>query len=145
MTTDLPCHAPANNTLAPTEVETKPGILIVDDDSILLRMLGTVFTRKGFTVWTAAGGRSAIDLYRQHQSAVTLVLLDVYMPEMDGVQTLHELRRINPDIRACFMSGFTGKYVPEQLLSAGGLRFIQKPFAVLPLAEQMWELASRAA
>jgi CheY-like chemotaxis protein len=145
MTSHHLCRAPLSNTLGARKPENRPGILIVDDDGMLLRLLNAVLDRQGFAVWTATTGTKAIDLYREHQGAIGIVLLDVCMPEMDGPQTFRELRRINPDVRACFMSGFAGRYVPEELLSAGGLRFIEKPFEILPLAEQMWELASRAA
>jgi two-component system cell cycle sensor histidine kinase/response regulator CckA len=145
MTPDPTRRVAVENAITSTEPGARPGILVVDDDVPLLRMLDAVFVRQGFTVWTAADGRSAVDLYRRHQQSVTLVLLDVCMPGMDGLQTLHELRCINPGVRACFMSGFSGKYVPEELHSAGGLRFVQKPFDVLPLAEQMWQLASGTA
>jgi CheY-like chemotaxis protein len=145
MTMDPTCRVAVNAPQNSPEPQTQPGILVVDDDRILLRLLSSVFARQGFAVWTAADGATAIDLYRRHQQAISVVLLDVCMPEMDGLQTLRELRRINPSVRACFMSGFTGKYVPEELRSAGGLFLVEKPFEVLPLAEQMWQLASGAA
>jgi CheY-like chemotaxis protein len=144
MTLESTCQLPVKSNLA-AEREIRPGILVVDDDVMLLRLLDAVFSRQGFAVWTATAGARAIDVYRQNQQAISLVLLDVCMPAMDGPQTLRELRRINPDVRACFMSGFTARYVPEELMSVGGLRFIEKPFEPLPLAEQMWQLASGAA
>jgi DNA-binding NtrC family response regulator len=141
MTSESACPEPMTNRFASPETECKPGILIVDDDSMLLRLLQTVFVRQGFAVWTAVDGRTATDLYRQNQSAIAVVLLDVNMPEMDGVQTLQSLQGVNPGVRAVFMSGYTGKYLSDDLLSAGGMRFVEKPFDIVPLAEQMWQLA----
>jgi CheY-like chemotaxis protein len=65
----------------------KPGILVVDDESAIRKVLGIVLSRHGFSVWTAAGGGEAVALFRQHQGSIGLVLLDVRMPGMDGPQT----------------------------------------------------------
>ena len=70
-----------------------------------------------------------------------MALLDVCMPGLDGPRTLAELHGVNPALRVCFMSGFTGKYTTEELLALGATRFFEKPFSIQPLAEQMWQLA----
>jgi DNA-binding NtrC family response regulator len=124
-----------------TAVADSPGILVVDDDALLLPLLETVFRRQGFTVWTAGTGAAALETYRQHGERIAIVLLDVCMPGMDGPQTLAELRRLSPGLRACFMSGFSGKYAIDELLGLGALCFFDKPFQVHDLAEQMWTLA----
>ncbi len=140
--TDPTCATVLTNTAPLLQTESRPGILVVDDDTVLLRLLSIVFTRQGFVVWTASDGRTALDLYRQHRNAVSVVLLDVCMPGLDGPQTLAELRRIDPSVRACFMSGFAGKYTQNDLLSGAARSCIEKPFDVLPLAEQLWQLAT---
>src|SRR5262249_13388533 len=81
----------------------QPGILVVDDEDSVRRLLQIVLERQGFSVWSAADGRTAIRLYRQYRTTISLVLLDVRMPELDGPQTLAELREFNPAIRCCFM------------------------------------------
>src|SRR5262245_42154394 len=112
---------------APTPPEPKgddrPGILVVDDDAMLRTLLVAVLARKGFRIWAAGEGHAAIDLFRRLQGQVSLVLLDVCMPGLDGPRTLAELRRLEPGLRACFMSGHTGNYAPEELLGQGALRF----------------------
>jgi DNA-binding NtrC family response regulator len=118
-----------------------PGILVIDDDQMLLGLLQTVFSRRGFQVWTSASGHAALDVYRQNQESISVVLLDVCMPGMDGPQTLGELRRINPAVRCCFMSGHLGRYSPEELQFQGALQLFDKPFHIQPLAEQLWQLA----
>jgi CheY-like chemotaxis protein len=104
------------------------GVLVVDDDSLLLNLLHTVLKRAGFSVWVAPSGAAAIELYRRHQSAIGVVLLDVRMPELDGPQTLAELSRLNPRVLCCFMSGYTGQYTREDLLALGAVHLLQKPF-----------------
>jgi CheY-like chemotaxis protein len=124
-----------------TDSAVRPGILVVDDDALLLQLLETVLTRRGFRVWTAPAGPDAVELLRQHQAEVALALLDVCMPGLDGPHTLAELRRVDPGVRACFMSGYTGHYAPEELLGLGVLRFFDKPFVIHDLAEELWRLA----
>ena len=141
MTANPASTAPMNHSISTTENAERPGILVVDDDQTVLGLLQIVFAGRGFQVWTASTGRSAVELYRQHQEAVSVVLLDVRMPDLDGPQTLAELRRINPGVRASFMSGFTGKYSSEELLALGAECCFEKPFEIHPLCEQLWQLA----
>lgn len=119
----------------------RPGILIVDDDPLLLNMLQAVLARQGFRVWSCGSGEEALRTYRKYQAELAVVLLDVCMPGLDGPTTLAELRRLNPGVRACFMSGHTGAYSVEDLLGLGALRFYDKPFQIQPLAEGLWKLA----
>ena len=60
------------------------GILVVDDEAGVLRVLDLVLRQQGFAVWPAAGGVEAVELYRRHREAIDVVLLDVCMPGLDG-------------------------------------------------------------
>jgi len=112
----------------------KPGVLVVDDEHMVRIMVQLALERNGFDVWLARNGRDAIDLYRRHTEAIAVVLLDVRMPGLDGVQTLEVLRELNPELLACFMSGETGAYEPEELLRRGAAYVIAKPFRLDDLA-----------
>jgi DNA-binding NtrC family response regulator len=117
-----------------------PGLLLVDDESMLLQLLEIIFSREGYRVFTCTSGQSAIDLFRREHQHIDLVLLDVCMPEIDGPQTLQELQRIQPSVRACFMSGFTGVYGTEALLGMGALRLFDKPFQIETLIQDISQL-----
>lgn len=125
----------------PALSHTSPGILVIDDDAFILNLLGTVLDQQGFRVWTSSSGRASIDLYRQYQQEIAVVLLDVCMPGLDGPRTVRELRQLNPALRFCFMSGYSDKYSVEDLLTLGALRYFEKPFQIRPLAEELWQLA----
>jgi DNA-binding NtrC family response regulator len=120
--TDFPSQASSSRSSLPR------GVLVVDDDSTLLQLLQTVLQSEGFTPFLARGGAEAVALYEQHRDEIGMVLLDVRMPGMDGPQTLVELRRINPDVACCFMSGFSGGYSENELRQLGGLHMFEKPF-----------------
>ena len=112
----------------------KPGVLVVDDEHMVRIMVQLGLERNGFDVWLARNGREAIDLYRRHTEEIAVVLLDVRMPGLDGLQTLEVLRELNPEVLACFMSGDTGAYEPEELLQRGAAYVIAKPFRLDDLA-----------
>ena len=118
-----------------------PGILVVDDDPTLLTLLETVFRRRGFRVWCANSGEAAVELYGRQQADIGVVLLDVCMPFLDGPDTLTRLRQVNAGVRACFMSGFTGRYSLDDLFAMGAVRFFEKPFKIVPMADELWLLA----
>jgi DNA-binding response OmpR family regulator len=96
-------------------------------------------------VWAARGGRAGVEVFRREHPHVTLVLLDVRMPGMDGPQTLAELRRIRPDVCCCFMSGCTHPYTADGLLALGAAHLFTKPFVVEELLDVLARLARRAA
>lgn len=120
-----------------------PGILVVDDDAAIRALLETGLRRRGFTVWLAADGLAALAQYQQHPAEITLVLLDVRMPGMDGAQTLRRLRTLNPGLLVYMMSGHLGGYAEDELLRLGAAGVLDKPFALPQVVETLWEAASR--
>ena len=112
----------------------KPGVLVVDDEHIVRIMVQLGLERNGFDVWLARSGQEAIDLYRRHQKEITVVLLDVRMSGLDGLQTLEILRELNPEVPTCLMNGDTGPGKPEELLQHGAAYVIAKPFLLDDLA-----------
>jgi CheY-like chemotaxis protein len=121
----------------------QPGILVVDDDQMLLALLKLVFQRQGFAVWAAASGAMAVDLYRRHQEHINVVLLDVCMPGQAGPEVLAELKRHDPFVTCCFMSGHTGDYTVEDLEDLGAVACYDKPFRTQEMAKELWQLATQ--
>jgi CheY-like chemotaxis protein len=102
----------------------------VDDEPQVRKLLVRILRSLGVSAWEAEGGREALALYAQHRDAIGLVVLDVLMPELDGPATFAALHRLDPAVRCCFMSGYPGGYDVEQLLAAGAVGFLAKPFSV---------------
>ena len=136
-----------NGDAAPTDhvPGAKPGVLVVDDEHLVRIMVQLGLERSGFEVWVAANGREAIKLYREHRQHITVVLLDIRMPGLDGPQTLDALREIDAAVMACFMSGDMGGYEPEKLLRCGAAQIIAKPFHLEQLVDVLRRIASGAA
>jgi DNA-binding NtrC family response regulator len=118
-------------------------ILIADDEAPLLGVLKIGMQQRGFRVWLAGSGRDAVEIYRRRREAVDMVLLDVRMPGLDGVQTLAAIQAINPHVRCCFMSGDIGDYTEERLLAMGAIAIIPKPFQLAAVAQLLWEKVSQ--
>lgn len=116
------------------------GVMIVDDDAGVRNMLDEWLRHQGFSVWLAASGEDALDLYRRHAEAIDLVLMDVRMPDLDGPQTLAGLRAINPSLPCCFMSGGLGEHTRAELINGGGASFVRKPFQLDELVQSLLSL-----
>src|SRR5947207_12636178 len=77
-------------------------VLIVDDDGSMAKFLGSYLSRRNFEVNTAASGEEAIRMFRVYDPA--LVLLDVAMPGLGGIDTLERLKQIKPDVSVIMLS-----------------------------------------
>jgi CheY-like chemotaxis protein len=117
------------------------GVLVVDDEESVRRILGLGMLAHGFTVWLAANSLAAVELYRTHHNAIDVVLLDVRMPVRDGPETLAALREFDPQVRFCFMSGDMGKYSEEHLIALGAMALFCKPLRLSELAQKLIGIA----
>lgn len=125
-------------------VATPWSILVVDDDDVVRSLLCVVLQQEGFLVWTAAGGVEAIDLLRGCGQTIDLVLLDLQMPGMDGLQTFAALRQFNPQIRCCLMSGLLRDSACEAARECEGVLLLPKPFNLVSLGESLRRLLDGA-
>ena len=122
----------------------QPTILVVDDEIEILSLLTKAFRRYGFEILTAKKCREAVEIFRQHWCEIELVLLDVQMPTMDGIETLVELQSINPAVLVAFMSASPGQFTPAELLRLGVAQVLDKPFLSLKhLAETLNAMIGR--
>lgn len=123
----------------------KAGILIVDDEALVVDLLKSALGSYGFRVWPAGDGPAALAIYARERRAIDLVLLDVRMPGMDGPETLAALQEINPDVRCCFITGDSGAYPEAELLRRGALCVLHKPFRLGELVALLERLTAKGA
>lgn len=110
-----------------------PTVLVVDDVDCMRSMLDYALRHYGFSVHLAENGRKAIELYASCPERFAAVLLDLQMPNVDGVATLKALKLINPFVRSCLMS--TGPLTRQEWMSTGADAFLEKPFPLLQLVD----------
>src|SRR5262249_56844726 len=102
-------------------------ILIVDDDPVQRRLLETAITRSGMTVITAPGGGPALDLVRGPRGdQIALMLLDLLMPDMDGLEVLAKLRGSHPDLPVIVLTAKGGIDSAVEAMRAGANDFLVK-------------------
>jgi CheY-like chemotaxis protein len=115
---------PALDTADQAPPSRRPTILAADDSPDVLAVLGKALTGAGFTVLLAPGGREAVELYRRHAEDIDLVLLDVRMPGLSGVEALAAIRGIRPAARCWFLTGYSEVPLPAEV------PLLHKPFRV---------------
>jgi len=101
-------------------------ILIVDDEPDIVEMLKTYFSDKGYDVLTAQQGADAVMIADfQRPDAM---LLDILMPDMDGVKVLRAIRAMDPNIPVVMVSGNTDEKIARDTLIMGAFDYVAKPF-----------------
>ena len=80
-------------------------ILLIDDDNINATLAKSVLERNGCTVQIAANPVKALEKYAREKDAIDLVIVDYFMPTMDGGATVQHLRKLNPDVKVLLFSG----------------------------------------
>jgi CheY-like chemotaxis protein len=114
-----------------------PTLLIVDDDAPLCYLFSFLLNERGYRVISAGSGQEAIKRYRDHSKEIAIVLLDIGLPDLDGLDVLAQLRKINSTVRAVMMSGHTERLTPEQASEPGVVAFLAKPFSIQALIEAL--------
>jgi PAS domain S-box-containing protein len=136
-----PVSAPAPEEPPPTRAGR---ILLVDDEESVRAFGAEVLRREGYEVVTCPNGSEAVEIYRQDQ-AFDLVILDMVMPKLDGLDTFRRLRQIDPSIRAMLSSGFSISDLPQEILDEGVVDFLAKPYRIEQLTDKVRRAIQREA
>ncbi len=105
----------------------KETILVVDDEENVRRFQQLVLNQAGYTALTAVDGVEALDIYQSRFDSISLIILDLVMPRMDGVKCLRLLKEINPRVKVILCSGLIGDSTAEEFIKAGAMALIEKP------------------
>lgn len=117
-----------------TSPDTKPLILLVDDEEIIRDVGRSLLGSLGYRVIMASNGKEAIEIYRERTNEISLIILDLVMPVMDGESAFKEIRRINPKVKVIISSGYSADK-KDVLRNTGVKGFISKPFRLGDIAE----------
>jgi CheY-like chemotaxis protein len=112
-------------------------ILLVDDNESVRDVGSEMLIEYGYRVITASNGREALEIYSAERESISLVILDLFMPEMGGKECLRALLRIDPKVRTLVISGFTQNGEIRDALDSGAKGFIGKPFDIPQLLEKI--------
>jgi DNA-binding NtrC family response regulator len=116
-------------------------ILVVDDDPDVLSLTVDILEMAGYTVLSTADPRHALRLARNHAESLHLLLTDVVMPLMNGLQLAAEVQALRPEVKILLMSAYRTKEVDDYRMRLGlrGL-FLDKPFTVAALTRAIRSL-----
>lgn len=119
-------------------------LLVEDEDAVRLGGVRAL-TSRGYSVHEATSGVEALELFHELDGKVDIVVSDVVMPEMDGPTLLGELRKIQPDIKFIFVSGYAEDAFAKNLPADAHFGFLSKPFSLKQLATAVKEMLDNGA
>jgi two-component system cell cycle sensor histidine kinase/response regulator CckA len=115
-------------------------VLLVEDEDALRMGAVRALQRGGYTVHEASSGVEALEIFNELDGKIDIVVSDVVMPEMDGPTLLRELRKIRPDIKFVFVSGYAADAFEKNLPADAQFAFLPKPFSLKQLATMVKEM-----
>jgi two-component system, cell cycle sensor histidine kinase and response regulator CckA len=119
-------------------------ILVAEDDALLSELARMALTELGYKILLARDGREAVALFAAHRAQIDLVMLDVVMPHMSGVQVYKHLRNLGSTVPVLFMTGYSAKMTQATLAAETGALLLQKPYGVHELAHTLRQALEQA-
>jgi PAS domain S-box-containing protein len=115
-------------------------ILLVEDEEMLLEIETSMLENSGYTVLAVPSGELAEAMLRKHLSEIDLLVTDVIMPEINGMELAVKLQAICPKLKVLFMSGYPADVLDRQANIKEGAHFLQKPFSMQALTSKVREV-----
>jgi len=112
-------------------------ILVVDDEDAVRALAAHMLEKLGYEVLTAADGHQGIRIFKERHSDIDAVVLDLTMPHFNGEETFYAMREIDPQVRVVLSSRYNEAEILAELVPAGRVNFIQKPFQLTLLGEKL--------
>ncbi len=137
--TDAPgrLRAPAKGLSAPKT------ILLIDDEKLALEIGSQILKHLGYRVIEASSGMEAIALYNRSHNEIDVVLLDLIMPDMTGIETFEQIRADFPEAKILLASGYILDAEARRLLEQGADGFVKKPFSIEELYKTIEKVAKK--
>ena len=120
----------------------KETVLVVEDEPAMLDLVKDMFQRLGYVVLGSNTPSNALQIAKEHKGNIQLLMTDVVMPEMNGLELAEKIKAIRPGIKCLFMSGYTANAFSQQDIS--NIQLLQKPFTKYDLAIKVREVMDRA-
>jgi CheY-like chemotaxis protein len=137
---DEPVQPLRETPLPATSLQGQETVLVVEDDEVLRSVITKSLRKFGYQVLPARDGDEAMSLGRRHKGPVHLLLTDVVMPGMSGVELAHLLAALRPEMKVLFMSGYTEDAMVHHGVMEATTPFLQKPFKSVHLAAKVREV-----
>ena len=119
-------------------------ILLVEDEDAVRSFAARALRMRGYTVLEASGGEAGLEIVRHHPEAIDLLVTDVVMPNMDGPTLVRAARRLRPEMRIIYMSGYAEDAFRRNEEKAEELHFLPKPFGLKQLVAKVKDVLQGA-
>ena len=113
----------------------KKTILVVDDEEIICDLLSGILNKLGYNIIIAGSGQQAVDLFSRKHSKIDLAIVDLFMPEMDGRETMAQMKSIDPNVIILLSSGQHETVTATISPDAEADGFLPKPYRAGQLAQ----------
>ena len=118
----------------------KETILLIEDEELVRELGVTILEKFGYTVLSAGDGQEALEVYEKEKGNISLVILDVVMPRMDGKQCFEELLRINPTVKVIVSTGLAQNGLVRDIVELGAKGSVNKPYGMRQLLQMVREV-----
>jgi two-component system cell cycle sensor histidine kinase/response regulator CckA len=115
-------------------------ILAVEDEEMVRSVVAKFLRKDGYTVMVAANGEEALRICREHKGPIHLLLTDVVLPGLSGKEIAKQAKKLRPELKVLFMSGYTDNAIVKHGILKKGIAFIQKPLTRQGLAWKVREV-----
>lgn len=127
---------------APAALKQGMTILVIDDEEQLRKLCSEILEKAGYRVITAPDGNSGVEIYREKQSEISLVILDMIMPGISGHETFRLLKSVNSSVKVVISSGFSPDMGINWAEEEGVMGFIRKPYRSKDMIGKINEIVS---
>ena len=118
-------------------------ILLADDEPEIRELVKIVFERCGYKVIEAVDGEDAVDKFVKNKDAITLLVFDIIMPRKNGKEAYNAIKKMRPDMKVLFMSGYGGNVIIKTDIHKEGLDYILKPVSPTELLRKAREVMDK--
>jgi CheY-like chemotaxis protein len=131
-----PVEVGGDTAVSPDELPTGL-ILVIDDEAPVREAVTDILEMDNIQVLTAANGAEGVAIYEERMADIDLVILDLSMPDINGEETFHRLRRLDPDVKVLLSSGYNEIEATRHFSGKGLAGFMQKPYNAARLIQEV--------
>jgi hypothetical protein len=113
---------------------------VAEDDDTVRKLVRNSLEEVGYSVVEAVNGEEAVRRFGEDRHGIHLLILDVVMPKKNGKEVLDDIRKMRPDIKAIFMSGYTTDVIGNKGLATEDVEFLPKPLSAEDLLKKVREV-----
>jgi CheY-like chemotaxis protein len=127
----------------PSSIGGTETILLAEDDADVRKFTKHILEEFGYKVIDAENGEDAINKFMENRDKIEILILDIVMPKKNGREVYEEIKKVKPEIKALFMSGYTANVIHEQGILEEGLNFVLKPISPTVLLRKIREVLEK--